>query len=57
MDVVRLNRELLEGTIDVHREDHPDEIVLDIDATPATTHGTQQPALIDRLHGQYMYFP
>lgn len=56
-DVVRLNRELLEGYIDEHREDPPDSIILDIDATPASTHGDQQRALFDRHRGQRMYFP
>jgi hypothetical protein len=56
-DVVRLNHELLEAYIDAHRENVPGEILLDIDATPAATHGGQQRALFDRHRGQRMYFP
>lgn len=56
-DVVRLNRELLEGYIDEHQVDPPDSIILDIDGTPASTHGDQQRALFDRHRSQRMYFP
>jgi len=56
-DVVQLNHQLLDGYIDAHREDPPDEIVLDIDGTPAQAHGNQQQALFDGHYGQTMYFP
>jgi len=56
-DVVPLNHQLLEGYIDAHSEDPPDEIILDIDGTPAEAHGNQQLAMFDGHHGQYMYFP
>jgi len=54
-DVVRLNRQLLDQYIE-HTDD-PDEITLEIDSTPAATHGNQQRSMFDGYHGQNQYHP
>jgi len=56
-EVVIFNKQLLEGYIEEKRDDAPEEIILDIDATPAEAHGEQQQALFDGYYGQRIYFP
>lgn len=55
-DVVKLNRMLLEDYI-ASRTTTPEEIILEMDATAAATHGNQQRALFHGYHGQNQYHP
>jgi hypothetical protein len=56
-EVARLDRLLVGHYIDLHREDPPAEIVLDVDPTDDPCHGGQQLALFNGFYGQHMYLP
>lgn len=55
--VARLNRLLVRQYIQLHRDDPPDEMVLDMDPTDDPCHGGQQLALFNGFYDQYMYLP
>ena len=56
-DVARLNRLLVRQYIAVHRQDPPDEMIIDIDPTDDPCYGHQQLALWSGFYQQRMYFP
>lgn len=56
-DVAQGNRLLVEHYIRLHREDPPDEIVLDVDPTDDPCYGQQQLALFNGFYDQYMHLP
>ena len=55
--VARLNRLLVRQYIQLHRDDPPEEILLDVDPTDDPCHGHQQLALFNGFYHQYMYLP
>lgn len=56
-EVAALGRLLVEHYIRLHRDDPPDEIVLDVDPTDDPCYGRQQLALFNGFYDQRMYFP
>jgi hypothetical protein len=54
--VVKLNRWLLSDWIR-RKQEPPEQITLEIDATDDPTHGNQQLSMFDGFYGQHMYFP
>ncbi|MFW6119254.1 MAG: IS1380 family transposase [Planctomycetota bacterium] len=56
-DVVRLDRRLVGHYIDLHAEEPPDQIIIDVDPTDDPCHGHQQLALFNRFYDQRIYLP
>ncbi len=55
--VAQLNRLLLKQYIQLHRDNAPQQIILDVDPTDDPCHGHQQLALFNGFYDQYMYLP
>jgi len=55
--VAHLNRLLLKQYIQLHQDDPPREIILDVDPTDDPCHGHQQLALFNDFYHQSMYLP
>lgn len=53
--VARLNRLFVRQYIQLHRDEPPEEIILDVDPTDDPCHGHQQLALFNGFYDQYMY--
>jgi len=55
--IAQLNALFVEQYIQLHKEDPPEVIVLDVDPTNDPCHGHQQLALFNGFYDQYMYLP
>ena len=55
--LAHLNRLLVRQYIQLHQDNPPQEIILDVDPTDDPCHGHQQLALFNDFYHQYMYLP
>ena len=53
----RLSLFLVDLFVEIFEDEPPEEIILDVDATDATTHGGQQLTFFNAYYDEYMYHP